>query len=171
VSAWNWDGAALLLEHCDALMPSWAPSKGFLSLEDELAALATVNREANAPLRCLINWGRSTIEGRSVATAPAHIERARSAGLLGGLMFSGCSDDAAARGGAWADFHLPPTAALRSGETSLLSPDATRAALAAAADVNALTVLGMKIGAAPDASLSRRLDILRRSAAALTPRP
>jgi Domain of unknown function (DUF4862) len=169
IVSWQWEGAVVLLEHCDALNAFREPQKGFLSLDDELAALERTNRESGSDIRCLINWGRSAIEGHDVATPPAHIARARSAGLLGGVMFSGSSDNNSSRGGAWADFHLPPTAALANDEKSLLDADATRKAIDAAGELDSLTVLGMKISAPPDASLGRRLEILRLSSAALRP--
>lgn len=138
ISEWDWDGASLLLEHVDASVTSHEPEKGFLTLEEELDALAGL------PVGVLINWGRSAIELRDADRVVDHLREARDAGGLGGLMFSGVADSATAYGGPWADQHLPIALAdAELGEpSSLLTPARMRAALEAA---GSLDVLGLKV--------------------------
>jgi len=161
IAGWDWGGAHLLVEHCDAAVPGRVASKGFLGLDDELDALDAVGHER---LGVLINWGRSAIEGRSPLRAVEHLRQARERGLLRGLMFSGCSPHADARGGAWADFHLPPASV---DPLSLLDERAARDAVAAAGDVTGLVVTGMKVGAPATADLDARERILVESASVL----
>jgi hypothetical protein len=101
----DWDGAALIIEHCDAAVPGQVPAKGFLDLDDELAVLAAL---PGTPARAVINWGRSVIERRDVAAAEVHAGLARERGLLAGVVLSGCAGTASAWGEPWADTHLPP---------------------------------------------------------------
>jgi hypothetical protein len=152
----------LLLEHCDAPVAGRRAAKGFLALENELDAVGTLDPGAVGGV--LINWGRSAIEGRGPAAVLRHIELARERGLLRGLMFSGCSASEDARGGAWADVHLPPSP-VEVG--SLLTARAAAQAVAAAGGPSALEVVGMKIAAPADADQRERERILRDSAAIL----
>ena len=50
VLTWDWRGAAVAIEHCDAAHSDGSPpaAKGFLSLDEELAALQLVERDAEA---------------------------------------------------------------------------------------------------------------------------
>lgn len=97
----DWDGAALIVEHCDAARPDGQVAKGFLSLaaETEIARSVGVTQA--------INWGRSAIEGRSAETAAQHIAELAAAGTLGGVMFSGTSATGGALAPAWEDLHNP----------------------------------------------------------------
>ena len=105
ITGWDWDGAQILLEHVDAKVQGHAPSKGFLSLEDEIDVIS----EGSLPVGVLINWGRSAIELRSAARVVDHVAMARESGVLRGLIFSGASAVATDYGEAWADQHLPPS--------------------------------------------------------------
>ncbi|HBN90688.1 DUF4862 family protein, partial [Rheinheimera aquimaris] len=91
---WDWQGAQLLIEHCDAYVPAHAPSKGFLSLSDEIAVLTRLNTVSDQAhkMGIVINWGRSVFETRRPDGALEHIMAVQAAGLLSGLMFSGVSD-------------------------------------------------------------------------------
>lgn len=42
VLGWDWCGATLVVEHCDAYIPEQNPEKGFLSLADEIDIVAEV---------------------------------------------------------------------------------------------------------------------------------
>jgi len=159
----DWDGAQLVVEHCDAVTTGRVPAKGFLPLDAEITAVRTV-AAAPSQLGVLINWGRSAIEGRSRRTPVAHLREARESGVLAGLMFSGVSDRRTSRGGPWADLHLPPTEALGGDGHSLLDTTAAHEALTAAGDV---AMVGLKVGTAPADDVDTRLRVLRRSAAAL----
>lgn len=161
--SWDWQGAQLLVEHCDAYLPPQVPSKGFLSLSDELAVLSQLKQLGATSLGVVINWGRSVFEGRDPATAIAHIQAAQAAELLAGLMFSGVSGAESAYG-AWRDSHQPichPSEPALGSACSLLTEQAVAAALYAARPLDKLTVLGLKIGVRPlDATLTERLALL-----------
>ncbi|MFT4938327.1 MAG: hypothetical protein ACI88A_001353 [Paraglaciecola sp.] len=103
---WDWHGAQILIEHCDTLVEGQIPSKGFLSIEDEVEVLNTLNRQLDEPLGLVINWGRSVLETRRCEGALEHIKLAQANGLLQGLMFSGVSDQDSEYG-AWRDTHVP----------------------------------------------------------------
>ncbi|NNN05203.1 MAG: DUF4862 family protein [Elusimicrobia bacterium] len=151
--ALDWGGAEILVEHCDAHVAAHPPDKGFLSIEDECAALRLST--GAAPARALINWGRSAVEARSADGALEHLRRAREACLLAGLFFSGATPDDPDYG-AWRDSHAPFSAS-RSG--SLLTRAAARAALDAA---GSLDYLGLKIQPLPAGlGTEERLAFLR----------
>jgi hypothetical protein len=136
----DWDGAELLVEHCDAAVPDHAPDKGFLRIEDECAAIKL--SRGRAPARVLINWGRSAIEARSAAGPKEHLRRAREAGLLAGLFFSGATPIHPDYG-EWKDAHAPFSTSC---PASILTPAAAKAALKEAGE---LSYLGLKIQPLP----------------------
>lgn len=103
-AGWDWSGARLVVEHCDAPVAAHPPEKGYLPLADELTAV----RAAGADIGVVINWGRSVIEARQPSGAVAHVTLAREAGLLAGVMFSGVADQPIGEVPAWADAHLAP---------------------------------------------------------------
>jgi hypothetical protein len=128
---WNWDGAELVLEHCDALVPGHAPEKGFLRLADELEAV----RRSRADVGIGINWGRSALELRDPERVVDHIESARDAGKLRALVFSGASAEAGYAAKPWSDVHnmFRRSPAHPHGDpVSLLTGERARAALQAA---------------------------------------
>ena len=104
VAALDWDGAALLVEHCDAYIAGQTPAKGFLTLADEIAVLS---RLSGSPIGLSLNWGRSMIELRDPERVIDHVTAASNASLLRALTFSGASEIANDFGDAWADMHLP----------------------------------------------------------------
>jgi hypothetical protein len=119
VVGFDWAGAVVTLEHCDAYIPGQAPAKGFLSLPDEINVLSKLDGAVGLSL----NWGRSVIEARDPAGALTHIALGRESGLLRLFTFSGAADAPSLLGPAWADSHL----ALATGEfgdpASLLTPE------------------------------------------------
>jgi len=137
IAGWEWAGARLVVEHCDAAVGTHEPEKGFLGLDDELAAVA----EVGAGVGICVNWARSVIETRTPGGAVAHAARAAGAGLLAGLMFSGVADTRVGDFPAWADAHLPPAP---HEPASLLGEHEIGQTLAA---VSALDFLGVKVGA------------------------
>lgn len=151
MQTWDWDGAALVIEHCDTQIEGQAPSKGFLTIESEIAAIAEVNRKTGSEIGLCINWGRSALETRSVDGPVQHIEAARAAGLLKGLMFSGVSG-AQSPYGSWQDTHMPPAGEASTGAfepCSMLSEAEFRRCVEAA-DPQALDYMGIKIGVRPE---------------------
>nr|WP_246223648.1 DUF4862 family protein [Pseudarthrobacter psychrotolerans] len=54
-----------------------------------------------------VNWARSVIESRDTTAPDRHVELARQAGVLAGVVHSGCSPRPTPFGGAWDDAHLP----------------------------------------------------------------
>lgn len=160
---WDWQGARILIEHCDAYLPPQQPSKGFLSLTDEIAVVKQLNTMIPAtvqPLGIVINWGRSVFETRRVEGAVEHIQAVQQAGLLCGLMFSGVSDKNSEYG-AWRDSHQPVQSSLQIqyGEPgSWMTEQAIHQCLAVCHDADALPVLGAKIGIRPlTATVTERL--------------
>jgi hypothetical protein len=157
----DWDGAELLVEHCDAAMPDHAPDKGFLRIEDECAAISLSGGLSTA--RILINWGRSAIEARSAAGPREHLRRAREADLLAGMFFSGATP-LHPDYGSWKDSHAPFSTSC---PASILTPAAAKASLREAGN---LSYLGLKIQPLP-ASLGvpERLAMIRSGLDALKP--
>jgi Domain of unknown function (DUF4862) len=160
---WDWQGARILIEHCDAFIPNQNAAKGFLSLEDEISAVLATNARFSSNLGIVINWGRSAIEARSAQGPLEHIKLAKERGVLAGLFFSGASGAESAYG-VWADSHMPPSINAPGGlgaESSLMTETEIRNCLLAS-DYKTLGVLGLKIGIRPsDSTLDTRLAYLR----------
>ena len=169
---WDWQGAKIVIEHCDAYVESHVPSKGFLALSDELDILSAVNAglPAEQQLGMVINWGRSVFETRAVDGARQHIHSAKAAGLLSGVMFSGVSDKES-EFGAWRDSHQPAQQSerVKHGEPgSWMSEQAMYDCLAACNKPETLLVLGAKIGIRPlDATIEQRIGTIRDTLAIL----
>lgn len=156
---WDWCGARIAIEHCDALVETHAPSKGFLALEDEIKVLHQLNQSSNASLGLVINWGRSVLEARSARGALNHIKQSKEAGLLAGLMFSGASSEESEYG-VWKDTHMPPVpyeeGAFGAPE-SLLTVEEIHACLAECGD-QLPEIVGIKLGIRPrDADVATRV--------------
>ncbi len=107
LAEFDWGEALVTIEHCDSVSGRPPHQKGYLTLEDELGAV----QKAGERFALTVNWGRSAIDGRSVATPVQHVAQLRAAGRLGGVMFSGVTDRASAFGSPWLDAHLPLSAA------------------------------------------------------------
>lgn len=159
LASWDWDGAALVLEHCDAQLPGQGADKGFMPIETEIEAVTSANCGADHPVGLCINWGRSALEARGVDGPVAHLQAAREAGLLRGLMFSGVSGQEGPYG-AWRDTHMPPAQAFgipAFEPSSLLTETEFRRCLQAS-DASALDFMGVKISVRPDSlSVGERL--------------
>lgn len=159
LQGWQWGGTRLLLEHCDSLVDGQAPEKGFLGLDDEIALARRLQ------IGILLNWARSAIETRSVAGPLAHLARARAAGVLQGLAFSGCTAQACADYGTWRDTHMPAAPVIASPwlrRDSLLGADEIRAALDQADAAPGEVMLGIKVldpDPAPDLERKLRLNL------------
>lgn len=164
--SWDWQGARLVIEHCDAYVDGHTPSKGFLALADELEVLTQLNMNlpAEQHLGMVINWGRSVIETRRVEGALEHIKAAQAAGVLSGVMFSGVSDQNSEYG-AWCDSHQPPRLSeqvLHGEPGSWMTEQAICQCLAAVDSAEQLLVLGAKIGIRPlSASIEQRIAYVR----------
>lgn len=103
--SWDWEGATLLVEHCDRFIEGQEAAKGYLSIEEEISAIKESQSE-RTPVGMLINWGRSVIEARRPEGVIEHLLKAQNAGLLEGLIFSGCTIEDALYGH-FADSHAP----------------------------------------------------------------
>jgi hypothetical protein len=160
IARWDWQGARIVVEHCDAYRAGHPPIKGFLTLEDELKAIAAANKSARKAIGVSINWGRSVLETRRIETAVQHIRQSRDAGVLCGLMFSGTSG-AATPYGAWVDSHMPHAPApgvSHAAEDSLMTEAEIAASLAAAGKIE---FVGAKIGIRPpEATVATRLGLI-----------
>ncbi len=107
ILSWDWGGAAVVLEHCDARSGSGPWQKGLLPLEVEIEAVTAAAAGSSTPAGMVVNWGRSAIEERDATAPERHVRRLRSAGLLRGVMFSGATGRDGAYGPAWSDVHPP----------------------------------------------------------------
>lgn len=156
---WDWCGAHITLEHCDALTDSHAPEKGFLALDEEIEVVSAVTADSHVEVGVTINWARSVIEARDASEAQRHISRASAAGVLAGVMFSSCSPDATEFGYPWIDAHLPARDVRGAPSSSLLTSAGIRNCLAA---VKQLKYAGLKVGLLPRTLsaevLAERLD-------------
>lgn len=163
MAGWDWGGAQLWIEHCDAHVEGQEPNKGYLRLDQELAILEEVAAAApQAGWGMVINWARSAIEGRDAATALAHIEQSAASGWLRHLGFSSCSGEQTEFGVPWADMHLPLAGTSVAPVGSLLGAAEVAAALEAAGDVT----YGLKLGLRPnDLGVAQRLAALDENAA------
>ena len=164
LKTWDWQGAKLTIEHCDAYLEDHPPEKGFLILEDEISATLEANRNnSENPVGITVNWGRSVLEKRHVDGAVDHIRQAREAGLLCGLMFSGCTDQKTPYG-VWKDTHMPPPQVGDNeyyAEHSLMTADEIIRCLQES-HFDSLSYLGIKIMLMPEgASLEERIGVNR----------
>ena len=143
VSALDWSGARLVIEHCDAHVPGQDPEKGFLSLDGEIRAI----RSSGADIGLWLNWGRSAIELRDADAVADQIAAAASSGLLDGLVLSGASDGQSPYSGPWIDAHHP-FASIDPEARSLLTDARVHSAVRAAGPTS---WLGLKVGRHPGA--------------------
>ncbi|UFU04373.1 DUF4862 family protein [Ruania suaedae] len=165
VGGWDWQGAEVLVEHCDRQRPGRPTAKGFLALEQEIEAVRAAGTAGIA-----INWGRSAIELGDPDGVPGHVRTARESGLLRGVIFSGTAAEDSEYGPAWADAHLPFAPDHDEGrpgaEHSLLTGGHARAALAAAGPS---PWLGLKIACRPQqATIAQRVALIRDGVERLT---
>lgn len=169
---YDWGGALLLVEHCDAFVSPERGEKRLMGLDDELAVLA----ELGSPqVRMTLNWGRSALEAQDAATAAAHVHQVRAAGLLEGVMFSGAGPKDTVYAKAWMDGHLPldtdePGSAMTSAHVRACAVAATCAdpqeleaagAPASLAQAVPASYVGSKCQVPKDADLPTRLGMVR----------
>ncbi|MBC6493955.1 DUF4862 family protein [Microbacterium sp. 4-7] len=147
IAQWDWTGAQLIVEHCDAATTSHSWEKGFLSLDEEISAILSVD----TPIELWLNWGRSAIETRDADAVTSQIALAAETGRLAGLTFSGTAAVDGPYGPAWADGHLP-LADADPASGSLLDATHVAAALAAARGVERL---GLKVSRRPGDTTAR----------------
>ena len=109
ICSWDWDGAKILVEHCDAFKADGKHAKGFLTLEDEIWAISEVHKKKlSTPLDAMLNWGRSVVEGRDPSHVLKHIEALKEMGWLKAFIFSGTTS-------LFDDKHTPPPTPFRGG--------------------------------------------------------
>lgn len=157
---WDWGSTKVLVEHCDAPRASSRPEKGFLTFTEEVDLLQLLHSQGDQRVGLVVNWARSVIETRNPDAAAEHIAQARAAGVLAGVMFSGCSPEATDFGYPWIDAHLPPVEVDGAPTTSLLDSGRIARCIAAAGPV---PILGFKIGLPPiGPTASQRVDRLRQ---------
>ncbi|PTT70022.1 DUF4862 family protein [Arthrobacter sp. HMWF013] len=160
LAEYDWDGARPVLEHCDAASGHYPPVKGFLQLDQEIEAVLAAGTGAGVT----VNWARSVIEGRDTNAPDRHVELALQAGVLAGVVLSGCSSQATAYGGAWDDTHLPPAPVE---PASLLTSGAIRSMAAvlegAPTGPEPEVYRGLKVSAPRGASVEQRLSLLAAS--------
>jgi hypothetical protein len=166
ILAWDWAGAAIVIEHCDARLGTGQWQKGLLPLDVEIAAVKAVAGKGRTPVGMAVNWGRSAIEERDPTAPERHVRRLRSAGLLRGLMFSGATDCDGAYGPAWSDAHPPLH---EQWAESIMNKAHVSATLEAAG--SGLLYEGVKIAARPPNTLVKdRVKLIHGTLASLTMR-
>jgi hypothetical protein len=161
ISSWDWGNTKLAIEHCDAWVDGQSPEKGFLRVEQEVAAIQL----ASVPIGIFINWGRSAIELRDASRVTEHIDSAKSSGHLMGLIFSGAASVESDFGYPWIDAHLPfkKSESFEFGDpNSLLTTDLANKAIKAA---GAVQYLGIKMGWSPkiDGDVNQRYQMISQS--------
>ena len=161
--SWDWCGAKLIIEHCDAYIAGQVPEKGFLTLEDEITAIQYVNKKLNSDIGISINWGRSAIETRNAEGPLIHIKQAYQSGLLKGIIFSGASNEAGPYG-EFKDTHMPPAQAFKIpsyAKGSLLTIEQIEKSLQHC-DCEQLDFIGGKISISPNnASVDERVSYIK----------
>jgi len=158
---WDWRGAVLSVEHCDAFVPGQDPSKGFLGLGAEIEAILA-SRGAT-PIGVAVNWGRSAIEARDAGVPELHLRQARQRGVLNGLIFSGATVGDPLYGD-WADRHAPFSASPADAEQRLLTAARARGCLEAVKGLP-LAFLGFKVQTLPKSlTVAERVAELQRTA-------
>lgn len=157
----DWQGASLVIEHCDSGRESF-PVKGFLSLDEEVDAVQYINKKYIQSIGIAINWARSVLEKRNVDTPVKHIELLGQLGLLKGLMFSGTSSDSIDYGN-WTDLHLPIA---REDEISYYEKDSLMTAkeikkTLLGCNLDTLDYIGVKVLSMPidQSSMKRRIGL------------
>jgi len=163
MQSWNWYGAKLVIEHCDAYILGQEAEKGFMLLEDEITAVKLVNSKLNSDVGISINWGRSAIETRDTNGPLQHIKQAYLNGLLKGIIFSGTSDIDGPYG-QWKDTHMPPAQAIyipSYAENSLLTMEQIEKSMQQC-DYQKLDFIGGKISLSPNqASVNQRISYIK----------
>jgi hypothetical protein len=178
ISSWDWQGVQIVLEHCDAFRPGRPPAKGYMALEAEMEAVSRANERTGRSMTLAINWGRSVIEQRTPVAAVEQVSLLRQAGLLGGLVLSGCSDADTRFGPAWADVHVPPAPPTPESDTSgifgssdvlepasLMTAAHIRECLEAAGTEQRTGFRGIKVAAPPHATVDERVAVIARTLA------
>ena len=145
---WDWCGSAIVIEHCDKPRRGHDPEKGFLPFSAEVEVVESLRAQGLGNLGMLVNWGRSVIETGESRTAADHVRQAREAGVLMGLVFSGCSPAQTEFGYPWIDAHLPAVEVDGAPASSLLNAHEIARCLAAAGQI---PITGFKIGVPLDA--------------------
>jgi hypothetical protein len=178
ISDWDWHCAGVVLEHCDTPVASRPPAKGFLPLEAEIEAVQLANQRSGRTAKIAVNWGRSVIEQRRPDAAVAHLRVLLDAGLLGGLVLSGCAAVDTRFGPAWADVHVPPAPRITGSaatfgaldpevldSASLMTYERIREALETAGTDPATGFRGIKVAAVQNATVEQRIAVIARTLA------
>ncbi|WP_455122382.1 DUF4862 family protein [Scardovia wiggsiae] len=152
VLRWQWNGSRLAIEHCDRYIDGQKPEKGFLPVEDEIAAAKELG------IGIIINWGRSAVEGRDAVTPYSHIAQAGDSGVLAGVMFSGAGPAGTQYGYSWIDGHLPMAP---DEPASLMDAEQIRRCADRARKAGTVKYLGAKVCVPSGSSLPGRLSFLR----------
>jgi hypothetical protein len=156
----DWQGAKVVIEHCDFAMSGLPFEKGFLTFEDEVEVLSQLSEPQDVGVT--INWGRSAIEGQSVNKPIEHINLALEKNLLAGLIFSGVSEKDQLYG-SWKDTHMPFAQSYNVDyyeKNSLLTHENISNALSLL-DFNSLNYLGIKLLSMPmeRSKIERRIGL------------
>jgi hypothetical protein len=144
---WDWDGAQIVVEHCDAYRNADTIQKGYLPLRDELDALDLMQAHESGDVAIALNWGRSSIESGDAEGPKRHVRETLEHASLAGYFFSGAASRASSYGEAWRDVHLPMQA---DEPSSLLT--AARIERIVSLLPSDITYVGAKVASHPEAS-------------------
>ncbi len=156
---WDFGGAELWIEHCDAYAADKTFSKGFFTLDEEREVAARVK---HPKLKFALNWGRSAVEARDADEPLRQLEQLGD--RVGGFLFSGTAADDPLYG-AWQDNHAPLATGSRlpwEPTRGLMTKDRVAAILQNIPKDSPLQ-LGIKVQPAPSSlTLPQRLDFLKQ---------
>lgn len=146
--SWDWDGAKILVEHCDRFKTDGLHEKGYLSVEDEIWSIQQVRQlHPRTDLGALLNWGRSVVEKRSLEGVLDHIRQLKQVDLLRAFLFSGTTQSKDSVYKYFGDQHMPAPFVHQSStlyKESLMTADEMRRSLDLLS-VETLDYLGFKI--------------------------
>ncbi len=157
----DWEGAEIVIEHCDAPINGQPSQKGYTSLSHEVEAI----KLSGTPTQITINWGRSAIEKHSIEGPLEHIVEVQNSNMLSGIMFSGASAIDNRFGKAWADCHVPP-APVKEDNSYLLEKSSL---MTLESIINTLKIarnpryIGLKVAPLRNISIAERIETVANS--------
>ncbi|HHY1437486.1 TPA: DUF4862 family protein [Campylobacter jejuni] len=160
----NWDGAKLMIEHCDSGRNEWA-IKGFMNLEDEIEVVGKLKQEGYN-IGITLNWGRSAIEYKNKNGILKHLDLIIENNLDYALMFSGVCNSKKSAYGMWQDLHAPIASANENiyGEKySLMDRDSIHTVFKKIKNYRQAEFIGIKVMPMPyeNADMQTRIGINR----------
>jgi len=157
--SWDWDGANLVLEHCDTHNIEGSYQKGFMPITKELNIIEYF-KESNMGM--VLNWGRSVLEGKNTNSILDHIDLCQEKQCLNGFIFSGTSKKDL-NYGTWEDQHMPffrEASSVKGLESSLLNEESAAKTMKRL-KLDDLSYIGFKLQLLPQeiSTIEQRIEI------------